>query len=1099
MIQIYSPLIHGLTMSGLRRVACGEWLVIKVDVRCRVNTHSVIPQPKHHCATMSTSKSAVSASLSDEQLAFATSPIQSARLIGNPGCGKTRSIIEFINHKHNMPGELKLGGDGFIIVTFSKMAQLDFLAKGKASRYGKLYTAKNVRTIHSMAYSIYTQSTNSTSKFLNTIVLAAAKVLQKHNHASQTNGTSPTGDESGVLNLSAWSNCKVIVVDEAQDVSDSQYDFVMQLAKAVGAVVIMVGDPNQNIFQFQGGSDRWLLSHPGAQFNLTTNYRSTPTIVNLLNPLRPHKDLPAMTHAYTASDALAADSDPQFAKPVLFGGRPSEILAYMVSVIKTATDAGVPLSDIAVIGSVRKSREGYKSIGLSSAVHALSDAGIKCVEHYGDCGKVSTGAKKARQPDHVNILTCHASKGLEFHTVIVINYHLTTFTRLPTKQQYDEHCYLWYVALSRAKKDMHILVSTEKKVHPSIALADVRASCTPAGATTVVTHPKDTKFSIDSPPPVYHVKDIVTDNKYFSPEVYFKLQEIQSVHQSQYSPPRDKALQSADGANICVEFTPEDLQTYSALYGEVMEVVFNAEMDMHAATIEQQIERAIAFLTKLLNSFRQILVLDSRLENSLTALKIKGIFMGGKISYRSAKRYYAKANANEREILRSVITHCEAMAAKVDPFNNMYASCEVMISNNAQVCDVEIVRRIYQNAIQQLQSTQQPQDSSTDNIRRIVFDAIFDIVLYRYAFTMERKSWVAHLGGGMSEAARAEAVAKWQRQKDELFSYMVNVQTCAKLMLAVGKDFRHNQSLEHPLLPIVGEADSLFTHVESNQQHVLELKFTGELTAEHIAQCMIYLMCAERHNATPHNATAWLVNLKTCEIHRIELVEHNRWSTEVVLARAIGQPQHQPIFVLDLETNSKPQAGGLTPKFPVISKDEIEIIDHHIMELTTGAVVSTGLVQNQWPITNAHIHGITDQLIKTQGAMTKKELAAVFNTITTEADSPTLIAHNGNGFDFKVLRELGLVNPAAFDEDRNAAADTTGALRWVDSMNLLRVAVKLADPKADSMRLEDLYRKWIDPDYVQTHRAAEDVEMIVKLFQRFDIDHKFVITQVNTV
>ena len=49
----------------------------------------------------------------------------------------------------------------------------------------------------------------------------------------------------------------------------------------------MIGDPNQNIYQFQNGSDQYLINHPGKNFKLIKNYRSTPHIVNFINYFRP--------------------------------------------------------------------------------------------------------------------------------------------------------------------------------------------------------------------------------------------------------------------------------------------------------------------------------------------------------------------------------------------------------------------------------------------------------------------------------------------------------------------------------------------------------------------------------------------------------------------------------------------------------------------------------------------------------------------------------------------------------------------------------------------------------------------------------------------
>ena len=50
--------------------------------------------------------------------------------------------------------------------------------------------------------------------------------------------------------MNEFKKLKVIFVDEAQDISFIQYDLINKLSKFLNCPVIMVGDPNQNIYQF---------------------------------------------------------------------------------------------------------------------------------------------------------------------------------------------------------------------------------------------------------------------------------------------------------------------------------------------------------------------------------------------------------------------------------------------------------------------------------------------------------------------------------------------------------------------------------------------------------------------------------------------------------------------------------------------------------------------------------------------------------------------------------------------------------------------------------------------------------------------------------
>jgi DNA helicase-2/ATP-dependent DNA helicase PcrA len=54
------------------------------------------------------------------------------------------------------------------------------------------------------------------------------------------------------------SKYKHICVDEAQDLNKTQYEFIKVLCGDVIKSVLMVGDPNQMIYGFNGSSDRYL-------------------------------------------------------------------------------------------------------------------------------------------------------------------------------------------------------------------------------------------------------------------------------------------------------------------------------------------------------------------------------------------------------------------------------------------------------------------------------------------------------------------------------------------------------------------------------------------------------------------------------------------------------------------------------------------------------------------------------------------------------------------------------------------------------------------------------------------------------------------------
>lgn len=83
-----------------------------------------------------------------------------------------------------------------------------------------------------------------------------------------------------------------ICVDEAQDMNRLQYEFIKTLAGANQSNVMMVGDPDQMIYGFNGSSasymcERFIEDFQPVTFKLSKNYRSSRAVIRAANSLRP--------------------------------------------------------------------------------------------------------------------------------------------------------------------------------------------------------------------------------------------------------------------------------------------------------------------------------------------------------------------------------------------------------------------------------------------------------------------------------------------------------------------------------------------------------------------------------------------------------------------------------------------------------------------------------------------------------------------------------------------------------------------------------------------------------------------------------------------
>ena len=374
----------------------------------------------------------------DEQLYFINKPTTNMKLIGIPGGGKTRTIIEKIIYMKKV-GEIKTNHD-FLILTFSRKAREDFLVKGD-KKDNKVFMNDNVRTIHSLSAIVMKNVFNKTLKNINTLVAGLYHLLE-------TNKV----DFNSVRCLK---NCKYIFVDEAQDISEIQYLTIKKISSICNSYTIMIGDPDQNIFQFQGGSDKFLMGHDGERVNLIKNYRSTCSIVNFINEFRPWKD---------STPPMVAMREDKGELPRIYCAPLAKLKQYIIDEINKTN---VSYEDISIIGPVKKGNFDiwgkHKNFGLQIIANLLEESNIKYVPHYSfsDNDNVSKRTSNSKE-GHINLYTIHGSKGLEFKKVILLNFHLSTMGRIPTQKKYNELKYLWYVGLSRASDELSIVVESDK-------------------------------------------------------------------------------------------------------------------------------------------------------------------------------------------------------------------------------------------------------------------------------------------------------------------------------------------------------------------------------------------------------------------------------------------------------------------------------------------------------------------------------------------------------------------------------------------------------------------------------------------------------------
>lgn len=662
----------------------------------------------------------------EEQIKFIDNEIKSMTLIGIPGGGKTRSIIEYVNTLYTKK-QITTSNE-FLIVTFSKSAQTDFINKGKKSN-GKIFTNQNVRTIHSISKSILNKKNKKDSSSINTVVVSAYREMEKCNDLSD---------------VDCLKNIKFVIVDEAQDISEIQYKFVSIISKILNIPLILVGDPNQNIYQFQNGSDKYLLEHSGENIHLIKNYRSTIEIVEFINYLRPWNNFPNMI-------SIRNQNGP---KPLIYIGSVENICQNLIQKIRSISIE--EYDEIAIIGPVKNSKPSskgiYANIGLQLIINKLNNQGIKFVQHYknADNDNFDNKTNFKRENEHVNLLTIHTSKGLEFKYVFLINFHFTTMTRRPNIEKYNEYKYLWYVGASRAKDELTIYVDESKNIWPEFFKIPCEKYCINRQIKRYLP-----KFEDDRIPIKYPITKILDDNKYFPEE---KLYEFEKLMDYYY----EEIIDLYDTTEIRKNIY--DYENFSSLYGCYIELLFIYFYHKKYDKIEK-------FVEKQKNRFENILEIPKRFS------KIYGKFISNfGTDYLQIKQIYDvrnKLNNEEYDLFEYILQKCN---------NELERFITLMIEND--VIDMNFKDDLIEKY---------------DNFCNIldlneIYKLLFDDSLFWYQVNHESKYLLKK---------------DFTPYIDSVKEYGSKIEETIENSEFVNNNFRFHVENEHPNLPIIGIVDIL--------------------------------------------------------------------------------------------------------------------------------------------------------------------------------------------------------------------------------------------------------------------------------------------------
>lgn len=351
--------------------------------------------------------------------------LNNTKLNACAGSGKTRCIIFRINH---LIKNKKIKQNEVLMLTFSRFTRDDFLNKIKKYKVTTILE-QQVKTIDSFAKNIIDVNNEIDVSLLSYRFL---KYLED--------------TESDVIKKNKkLANIKIIFVDEAQDLNETQYKILMLLHKKNNTIINLIGDPNQNIYQFRNSNDKYLNEFDGEPFNLTKNFRSHDHIINFSKYLRPNPNLDIV--------GTLGKSKTNCKPTIIFHEHDNELEVHIINILNSAIQSGIEFHDIAIMAPTRGRMKSYgKSHGLCFVSNLLYKNNIKFKQFYEETTDDFTGGIKYKpEKNHINLLTYMGSKGLEWKFVILIDADICLINKRHfTNEKHNHDQYLLYVACSRA-------------------------------------------------------------------------------------------------------------------------------------------------------------------------------------------------------------------------------------------------------------------------------------------------------------------------------------------------------------------------------------------------------------------------------------------------------------------------------------------------------------------------------------------------------------------------------------------------------------------------------------------------------------------------
>ena len=930
---------------------------------------------------------------------FVNSKLQNCKLYGLPGGGKTTILVEKIKYLINFD---KFSIDNILVLTFSKRTREDFINKANDKN---ICNTNNVHTFHSFARKIIVSE--GFKPYVNNMslwILRAKNILE-----------SSYDDNVTIL----YKNLNVILVDEAQDMCKSDYDFIKTIQKKSKCFLILVGDPNQNIFQFRNSKNDFLINEKCKCFNLKYNYRSTKQVINLLNKVKPINN----------SNLMKTKNSSYYKSPELYYGEEKYLKLKLIEELKSTK---FQYEDIAIISSVKKNKCDEKtglsiSLGLNQIQDLLEDNNIKfCALYdiYTDIGSKIIKTKFKPKKGHVNLLTIHCSKGLEFKKVILLNYQHKTQSTIPTENETNIFKYWWYVGFSRVQQELTLYV-----LNHSYLFKDFNKI-----KTFFTIYTQNSKLKIYTKSNIHYDKKREFKNKNYSVTKYLenidanskqKLLELfhfnscknlmlyentLSYKKFLFFKYQKKLLEK----NLWEQINWKFIDTkYNFLYGIYFEKIFvnlylqksNNKYDNYYKNEINKWNNAIfidrKWLSGLSNIFLNLCGTNKPLLFCINWNKLLEIY-----------NHLSTAGKNLTNYLKIIISN-----KKIE--DDFY----VIVESNIKF-PLKIIKNLYIKIL---------------NKESTLYEDIFQIIKLRESYNYEMKSLLNFNFDSFLEIAKKHINKNLKPFIQTLESF----------------NFNFNKSINFSwkkLLNFTGEMDI----IDKENKILIDLKFSDSVDQNetYFLQIMMYLIMSNLENDA--NYKLYLFDIKNGTEHLINFNLNDQIKKDflLILLNSTKNKLNEPILIFDFETDDW--------NATICKPTEICIRECNLnINLINTLINSEPKTSNEW------LTGIKMEEIKIAPKLNiiKKEINNLFKKIK----NPIMIAHN-------VHFDKTIFNNYFYQPNNN--------ITFLDSAKVLRQFNSKSEKKWSLKHYVKKYKL----KNKNNHRASDDCKVIIELFNELNIN-----------